>query len=438
MEWQLALLIILGSLLFLMATGMPVAFSFMLVNVIGVFLLWGGQVGLEQFIFSLAESLSTFTLLALPLFVLMGEVIFRAGLFPNMMDALDKWLGRIPGRLSLMAVGGGTLFATLSGASMAGTAMLGATLVPEMERRGYKKPMTLGPILGAGGLAIMIPPSGLAVLAGAIGEISVGRILIGIIIPGLLMAILYSTYIIGRSILQPHLAPPYEVPPTPMSEKLIATVKYILPLGFVIFMVIGVMFLGIATPSEAAATGAFSCFILAAAYGKLNWEVVKKAFRGTLLITGMLFLIIAGAKAFGHLLAFSGATTGLIEFAGGLPVDPIVIMIAMQVIVLIMGMFMEVGSIIMITLPLFMPIVYTLGFDPVWFAIIILLNIEMGTTSPPFGISLFVMKGVAPPDTTMGDVYRASLPFLGCDLIAMGLIIVFPALALWLPSLMMS
>jgi len=419
-----------------MAIGMPVAFCFLVVNICGVFLIMGGEAGLELLVFSFQDSLSTFTLLALPLFVLMGEIIFHAGIFPNMMDAVDKWLGRLPGRLSLMAVAGGTLFATLSGVSMASIALLGSTLVPEMEKRGYKKPMSLGPILGSGGLAIMIPPSGLAVLAGAIAEISVGRILIGIIIPGLLMATLYTLYILIRSKLQPHLAPAYEVPPTPITEKITATAKYILPLGLVIFSVVGFIFLGIATPSEAAAAGALSCFVLAAAYRRLSWQVVKKSFRGVLLVAGVLFLIIMGAKAFGHILAFSGASKGLIEFAGGLPVPPIVVIIAMQIIVMIMGMFMEVSSIIMITLPLFIPIIDILGFDPVWFAVIILLNMEMAATSPPFGMSLFVMRSVAPQDTTMGDVYKSALPFLGCDLVAMALMIAFPTLVLWLPSVM--
>ncbi|MBU2609081.1 MAG: TRAP transporter large permease subunit, partial [Chloroflexi bacterium] len=172
MEWQLFLLLFFGSLLFLMATGMPVAFSFLTVNVVFMFIYWGGAAGLQQLVESLFVSVSSFTLLPIPLFVLMGEIMFRSDIAPKMMDVLDKWLGRLPGRLGLLAVGGGTVFATLSGASMASVAMLGGTLVPDMEKRGYKKAMTLGPILGSGGLAIMIPPSNLAVLLGAIGEIS--------------------------------------------------------------------------------------------------------------------------------------------------------------------------------------------------------------------------------------------------------------------------
>ncbi|MBW8036677.1 MAG: TRAP transporter large permease subunit, partial [Planctomycetes bacterium] len=209
MEWYLILLLLFGGLIILMMSGMPVAFCFMLVNIIGVFLLWGGGVGLEQLILSLGDSIAIFTLVPVPLFILMGEVMFQSGIAINMIDALNKWLGRIPGRLSLLAVGAGTVFSTMSGASMASVAVLGSTLVPEMEKRGYKKAMSLGPILGSGGLAIMIPPSVLAVLVGAIGRIPIGKILIAIILPGLLMAALYATYIILRCRLQPSLAPSY-------------------------------------------------------------------------------------------------------------------------------------------------------------------------------------------------------------------------------------
>ena len=275
----------------MMATGMPVAFCFLLINLVGILLFWGGAPGLELLILTLFTSVTRFTLLPLPLFVLMGEVIFHSGIAPNMLDALDRWLGRLPGRLGLVAVGGGTLFATLTGVSMASVAMLGSTLVPEMEKRGYKKPMSLGPILGSGGLAFMIPPSGLVVLLAALAEISIGKTLMAIIIPGLLMATLYASYIIIRCKLQPSIAPAYDVPPTSLSEKLIPTVRYVLPVGFVIFMVIGVIFLGVATPTEAAATGAIATFILAAGYKRLNWQMVKKSVAGGLKTTLMILMI---------------------------------------------------------------------------------------------------------------------------------------------------
>ncbi|MFC1980506.1 TRAP transporter large permease subunit [Chloroflexota bacterium] len=436
MEWWLILLLIFGILIVLMATGLPVAFCFMVINVVGTFLLWGGEAGLKQLSLGFFGTLATFTLLPLPLFVLMGEAMFHSGIGPRMMDALDSWLGRLPGRLSLLAVGGGTIFATLTGASMASVAMLGNVLVPDMEKRGYKKPMSLGPILGSGGLAIMIPPSGLAVLLGAIGQISIGKILVAIIVPGLVMATLYATYTIVRCQLQPSIAPPYVVTLPSLSKKLLATVQYILPLGVIVFLVIGVIILGIATPTEAAATGAIGCFLLAAFYRRLNWEVVKRAVSSATTITVMMFMIIAGALAFSQTMAFSGASRGLTQLAVGAPLPPIMIIIIMQVVLLFLGMFMNVAAIMMITLPIFTPVILNLGFDPVWFAVIFLLNIEMATTTPPFGMSLFVMKGVAPSDTTMGDIYRAALPFLGCDLIVMVLIIAFPMLALWLPSIM--
>jgi len=409
----------------------------MLISIVGMYVFFGGTAGLEQLIVSINTSLTTFVLLPVPLFIFMGELMFHSGMAPLLVETLDKWLGRLPGRLGLLAVSSGTLFATLTGTSIASTAMLGSILVPEMERRGYKKPMSLGPILGSGGLAIMIPPSGLAVLLGAIGDISVGRILIAIIIPGLLMAILYAAYIIIRCWLQPSIAPVYEVSHTPLSEKLSATVRYILPLGLIIFLVIGVIFLGVATPSEAAATGTLGTAILAFFNGRLTWEVIKKATSSALAVVGMVLLIIAGATAFGQILAYSGATQGLCNLATGLPVAPIIIIIAMQIIILFLGCLMDVVAIMMITLPIFVPIVISLDFNTVWFAAIFLLNIEMAGTSPPFGMGLMVMKGVAPPDTTMGDIYLAALPFLGCDLIVMILILAFQNVALWLPGLML-
>ena len=436
MEWPFILLIIFGTLVILMATGMPVAFCFMLINVVGVYMLFGGTTGLEQLILSIYSSLATFVLLPVPLFILMGEVTFQSGLGTNIIDIVDKWLGRLPGRISLLAVSSGALLSALTGASIASTSLLGSVLVPEMEKRDYKKSMSVGPILGSGGLAIMVPPSSLAILLGAIGEISVGKILVAIVVPGLVMAALYAIYIIGRCWLQPSIAPAYETPPAPLSEKIIATVKYVLPIGFIFFLVVGVIFIGVATPSEAAATGTLGLFIIAFFYGRLNWEVVKKSIAGTLRISGMILLIIAGAKAFSQILSFTGASRGLVEVATSLPVTPVLIVIMMQVIILFLGGFMEVVAIMMITLPVFVPTIVVLGFDPVWFAVLVLLNIEMAMTTPPFDINLFVMKGVAPRDTTMGDIYRAALPFLGCDLVAMALIIAFPAVALWLPGLM--
>jgi tripartite ATP-independent transporter DctM subunit len=422
--------------MFLMMTGMPIAFCFLLINIVGMYVFFGGTGGIEQLISSMYSTLNSFVLLPAPLFILMGEVLFHSGIAPILIKALDKFMGRLPGRLALLAVASGALFSTLTGTSLASTAMLGSTLTPTMVEKGYKKPMSLGPILGSGGLALMIPPSALAVLLGAIGEISIGKILIAIIIPGIIMAVIYSVYIIIRCWLDPSVAPAYEVDSIPLYEKLSIALKYILPVGVVIFLVIGIVFLGIATPSEAAATGALGSFILAFGYRAMNWDILKKSIIGTLSITGMVLLIIAGATAFSQILAYSGASAGIVKFATELPIPPMIIFFFMQIILFFLGAFMEPVSIMMVSLPIFVPVIMSLHFDTVWFAVIFLLNIEMATTSPPFGLCLFVMKGVAPIDTTIVDIYKAALPFLGLDLITMALIFIFPGLALWLPGMM--
>ncbi len=391
---------------------------------------------MEYLILSVYSSLATFILEPILLFILMGEVMFHSGLGANVVNTVDKWMGRIPGRLSLISVGAGTVLATLTGASVASTALLGSLLLPDMEKRGYKKTMTMGPIMGSGGLAIMIPPSALAVFLGAIAEISIGQLLIAIIIPGLLMASLYIAYIVIRCWLQPSLAPTYEVLSTSLSEKLKATLRHVLPIGVIIFLVIGVIILGIATPSEAAATGTLGVFIMAFIKKQMGVEVVKKSINGTLVTTGMIFLIIAGAKAFSQILSFTGATQGMAQFAVNLQIHPLFILAGMQIVILILGCFLNVDAIILLTMPIFMLIVSALKFNPVWFGTISLINLEMSLITPPFGLCLFVMKGVAPPNTTMGEIYKAAFPFVGLQIIAMVLIMFFPTLALWLPGLM--
>jgi len=436
LEWWLIVLILFGGLIVLLASGMPVAFCFLLVNLVGVVWFWGGEVGLRQLILSMDESVTTFVLLPVPLFIFMGEVLFHSGMGLHAIDVLDRWMGRMPGRLALLAVGSGTLFSTISGSSMATTAMLGTILVPEMEKRGYKKPMSLGPVMGGGGLAMIIPPTALGVLLASLARISVGKLLISGIIPGLILAFFYAAYIITRCWLQPSIAPSYKVTPTPLAKKAVLTMRYVLPLGVLIFLVIGVIFVGLATPSEAAALGALGSIFLAAVYRGLNWEVLKKSVLGAIRITVMMFMIMTGATAFSQILGFSGASRGLLGAVAGFPITPILLVISMQVIVLFMGCFMEQASMLMITLPIYMPVIHLLAYDPVWFGILLLINMEVGMTSPPFGLSLFVMKGVAPPDTTMGDIYRAVLPFIGFHLVVMALIMAFPILALWLPGMM--
>lgn len=436
MEWPLALALIFGGLLFLLLVGLPVPVAFLVIDVAGVVFFWGGEAGLRQLILSIFGSVSSWVLLPVPLFILMGEVMFHSGIGFRTMDTLDKWMGRLPGRLSLLTVAGGTLFSALSGSAMANTAMMGAVLAPKMESHGYHKSMSLGPILASAGLAIMIPPSMLAVVLASLAGISVGSTLIGGVMPGLVAATLYATYIVGRCWLQPSLAPAYEVARTSLSDKLSSTVRYVLPLGLIVFLVLGLIFLGIASPTESAALGALGTFFLAAFYGKLNWQVTKTSLLSTVQVTVMIFMILTASTAYSQILAFSGASKGMSEFAMGLPVPPIMLVIIMMLILLFLGMFMDQVSMMMITIPVYMPVIYALGFDPVWFGVMMLLNLEIGTRSPPFGVLLFVMKGVAPQGTTMADIYRAALPFIVLDIIVLGLMMAFPPLVLWLPGFM--
>jgi tripartite ATP-independent transporter DctM subunit len=436
LEWWTVILFLIGGLLFLLALGLPIAFCFLLVNFIGAFFFMGGAKGLGLATQQIFTSLTSFTLSPIPLFILMGEVMLHSGMAIRTLDVLDKWVGRFPGRLSLIVIAGGTLFSTLSGSTIANTAMLGETMLPEMTARGYKKPMTLGPIVGVGGLAMLIPPSALAVVYASLAQISVGKVLIAGAIPGLMLGGFYASYVMVRCFLDSSLAPAYDVEPHSFSEKILGVVKYVLPLGIIFFLVLGVIFLGVATPTEAAATGALGSLILAAVFKRLNIEVLKKSLAGTLHVTVMAFMIIAASKTYSCILAYTGATRELVQFVTNLEMPGLLSIVFMMLILMVLGTFMEQVSMMMITIPIFIPVILGLGFNPIWFAVLMLLNLEMAMSTPPFGILLFVMKGSAPPGTRIGEICIAALPFLGCDLIVMILIIAFPSIALYLPNLM--
>ncbi len=433
MDWVTLFIIILSALIFLFFLGVPVAFAFLFINIIFGYLFWGEN-GLTQLILSIFRSVSSFSLLPVPLCLLMGEIMFLFGIAQNMMETLEKWMGKVPGRLSLLAVVGGVIFATLSGSSMAGCAMLGQTLLPEMEKKGYKYQITLGPIMGCGTLAAMIPPSALGVLLACLAQISVGDFLLSIIGPGLLMAALFAAYIILRCALDPGLAPPYEVGKVSFSEKILLSVKYIFPLGLVIVAVIGLIIVGVATPTESAAVGARVCFVLAVFYKGFRGDVLKKAFLNSVKLTAMMFMILSGATAFSQLLAYTGASSNLVQLAIHLSLPPIAVLIIMQFILILLGTFMEPLSILMVALPIYMPIIRHWGINPLPFCSVLLINMEMATISPPDGLVLYTMKAVA-PKYTMSDIYRASVPFVILDMVAMALIMIFPDIALFLPSI---
>ena len=250
------------------------------------------------------------------------------------------------------------------------------------------------------------------------------------------MSTLYFVYVLVWCHIFPNEAPAYDVARVPLKEKIRVTVVYLLPLGFIIFMVIGLIFLGVATPTEAAATGTLGSFILALIYRRLTWEIMKKSVMGTVKVTAMIFMIIIVSSTYGEILAFTGAAAGMTGFITGLSIHPMIILIGMLVVVLIMGCFMETVAIMMITIPIYMPVVNAFGFNPVWYGVMMLIALETGLITPPFGVTLFVMKGVAPPEVTMGDIWRAVTPYVIIDILCIAIVMAWPSIATIVPTLM--
>ena len=432
MHWVEAASLMIGLVLAFMALGMPVAFAFLAADIICALIFIGAAAGIVQLVSNAFSSVTTFALAPVPLFLIMGELFFHTGLARRMFDAIDSLLGRLPGRLSFLTVASGTSFATLSGSSMASTALLGSLMIPEMSKRGYKKSMSIGPILGTGGLAMLIPPSALAVLLGTLARIDIGSLLIAGVLPGLILASFYAILILVTVKLDPSAAPQYDVEAVPWSRRIRLIITDVLPMGFVVFLVIGMILLGWATPSEAAAFGAVGVLLLAAAYRCLTWDALVKSLNGAVRVTVMAFMIILGSSTFSQLLAYSGASSGMIGWATSIEASPLAMLLIMFAVLLVLGMFMDQLSMMLLTVPIFFPLAETMGFDLIWFGVIILLALEISFTTPPFGLLLFVMKGVAPPDTTMTDIYKAALPFMGCSILLVGLLILEPEIALYL------
>ena len=431
LTWVHNLTLFFGMLMAMMLSGLPVAFGFLTLNILGLYFFMGGNT-LSLLATSAFTSVGQFSLIPIPLFILMGELLMRTGLAAKTVDAVDHWIGRVPGRLSLSAVGGGTLFGALSGASMASVAMLGSTLVPEMAKRNYKPTMSVGAILGGGGLAVLIPPSALGVLLGALAKVSIAKLLLGGILPGLLLATMYFFYFSVRAKLQPELAPPYTAAPTTLSVKLNALLS-VAPLFSLIAVVTGTIFLGIATPSESAAMGVIATIVLAACYRCLSWTALKSALMSTMTTTSMMLMVIVGSSAFSQLLAMTGTTSGLVSTVAELDLSPIMTVIVMQFIVLLLGCFIDTISIMLVAIPVFMPIVVLLGIDPIWFAILILVQLELAGITPPFGVLLFVMKGVQ-QHLKMSEIYRAAIPIVLIQLVLIAILMVFPQIVLFLPE----
>ncbi|MFM9881977.1 MAG: TRAP transporter large permease subunit [Burkholderiales bacterium] len=435
MDWPLVLALMIGGTLLLMALGLPVAVAFIAVNVVGGIWVLGGDRGVAQLARNMTSSVTNFAFTPIPLFVLMGEILFHTGLAIKAIDAIAKLIHRVPGRLAVIALVAGTIFSAISGSTIATTAMLGSLLLPEMLKRGYDRKLAMGPIMAIGGVDMLIPPSGLAVLLGGLAGISISDLLIAGILPGIILSVVFIGYIILRVSMNPALAPSEQVEAYHGWERWGPFVKRVLPLGIIIGLVIGSMVAGWATPTESAAVGCAATAAVAACYRLFTFESLKKSLLGTAMVTGMIMFIILGATTFSQILAFSGATSGLVRLVTDAQLAPLAVVFGMLALLLFLGLFIDQASIMMLTVPLFMPLVKSLSIDPIWFGILFLMCMQIGLLSPPFGLLLFTMKGVAPPDVPMSEIISAAVPYMVFGLVLMLVIVFVPGLATWVPSL---
>ncbi|QDL94665.1 TRAP transporter large permease (plasmid) [Paroceanicella profunda] len=435
-EWQFALLVMFGGVVGFLLLGLPVVFSFLTVNIIGALIFLGGDLGLLQMVRNMRSAVAQYALVPIPLFVLMGEVMLHTGMAARSINAIDRVISRVPGRLSMVAVIGGTVFSSLSGSTLANAAVLGKTLLPEMRARGYAPTIAIGPILAVGGVAMLIPPSGLAVMLGSLARISINDLLLTAIVPGILMAIAFFAYIAIRCRMNPALAPAYEVEALPLRDRLMPLVKYVLPLVGIFVVVVGSMMTGVATPTESAALGVIASVIAGACYRSVTLANMKEAVIETLKFSAMILFVICASGTFSQILAFSGATQAVADLVTTFGLAPLAMTVAMLSVLVLLGCFMDQVSMMMLTLPVFMPIIAATGIDPLWFGVLMLIALEISLCTPPFGLLLFVMQGVAGRETPISTIYAAVVPFLILEFAVMALLVIFPGLVQWLPDLL--
>lgn len=436
MEWYWALTLMLGLVVLLLFAGLPVAFAFFIANIVGTFVFLRGEIGLASMPMEFVFSIANFSLVPVALFILMGEILFQTGVAFRAITAIDQLIARVPGRLAVVSIAGGTVFSSLSGSTIANTAILGSVLLPDMLKRGYHPTLAMGPIMAVGGIAMLIPPSALAVLLASLAEKSIKDLLIAGILPGVMMAILFLVYVMGRCRLNPTLAPTDD-----RESALRGRARWkpfmvdVMPLFTIFVVVVGSVFFRIASPEEAAALGCIAAAVACACYRRLTLANLMKALRETAKINVMILFIIAGSATFSQVLQASGATGGLLEQVATWQLTPFTAMIIMMVILLFLGAFMDQVSMLLLTLPFFLPLAESLAIDPLWLMVTMLIAMEISLLTPPFGLLLYVMKGVAPERIGLGHIYAAAFPFIGLEILVLAFLVIFPSVATWLPSL---
>jgi tripartite ATP-independent transporter DctM subunit len=435
MTWWVALTGGMVLLLSLFLLGVPIFVAFVVLNVIGVFVFFGAS-GFGLFANSIYSTATLGALSAVPLFIVMGEILFRSGAMDVLFDSLDRLIGRIRGRQYVLCIVLSAILGALSGAAMAVAGLLGRSLFPTMRKRGYDTQFSAGTILAGASLDPIIPPSVLAVIIATLADVSAGKMLIAGILPGLLLTGMFLVYVIVRVRYEPTLAPDIAVD---MAERktgsaLLALARMV-PSVFVFFMVMGLIMLGIATPTEAAATGVLGAILLAAYYRGLSWRMITDALASAATVASLLLIIMCSAVMFSQLLTFTGATRALGQFVVGLNLSGALMLFAMMALPFVLFMFLDQVALMLVLIPIYQPIIRIYAFDEIWFWTLFLVVATVGGLTPPFGYVLFALKSAA-PDVPMTTIFRASWPFVWIICLGMLIMALVPDIITLLPRLM--
>lgn len=433
MEIMMLSIAMLIGMLVLLSLGFPIAFTMSGLAIIGTIIVWGWS-GLYMIVSTTFSNSSNFIYIAIPLFLLMANFLQSSGMGDDLYEIIYRWAGRIRGGLASGTVIISGIFGAMSGISSVATVTMGLIAAPSMMKRGYDRSMVLGSIMAGGTLGILIPPSIIMVVYAGVAEVSVGKLFMGGVLPGVLLIFMYIAYITILCWINPKMGPPVDTAFS-LREKLIVLKGFALPV-LLIFLVLGLIYTGVATPTEAAGIGAFGAALCMAVYGRMTYANMKKAIVSTISTNAMIMWIIIGTSCFSHFIAVAGIHDIINEALLGLDIWRWWIIILMQIIFLILGMFLNPAAIVMLCGPLFVPIIVNLGFDPLWFGILFVINMEMGYLTPPFGLNLFIMKGIMPDSVTMAHIYSAIVPFILLQALCLILVMIFPSIATWLSNMM--
>ena len=433
MSIEMVTLLFFGSLVLFLVLGLPLTFVLGGVSVIFLYFTWGPD-SFYMVASQIWSTMGSFTLVAIPLFVFMSMVLERTGVAKDLYRMMHLWWGGVRGGLAIGTLAICAIFAAMCGISGAAVVAMGTIALPAMLERGYDKKMALGCINTGGGWGILIPPSVLMILYSLITGVSVGQMFAAGVLPGVLLMVLTSLYIVIRCYFQPHLAP--ALPKDERAswpEKFQALRAVLLPI-LIVVMVLGSIIAGITTPTEAAAVGVLGALISAITYRKLSWDMLREASLRTFKLTGMIMWILFAAHAFSAAYQSMGAQELMEGLMSGIPGGRWGAILVMMAVLFLLGMVLDPVGIMMITLPVFLPMVNAMGFDPIWFGILFVINMEIGYMTPPFGFNLFYLKGVVPPGITMKDIYTSVIPFVLVQLLGLALIMMIPEIATYLPN----